>query len=282
MLKSAGFCLPARVHIHGFLTVRGAKMSKSSGTFVMAETYLKNLDPSYLRYYYASKLGPRTDDIDLNLDEFVAKVNSDLVGKVVNLASRTAKFAQRLGLSAEYPEDGGLFEHAAQQGRAIADAYETCDFNRAMRLIMELADRANVFCGIASTVDARQARRSSTRPAERMYDRPQPVSTVGRLPVTRPASLGAPVGRVAKRVSRILVPITTASNSHTSEQVSASNAAGGPQEGGSNDRRKQSSGSERHVHPTVRTAASHCRTNRWQSRSQSMILSKWICVWRAS
>src|SRR5690606_2967935 len=102
MLKTAGFRLPAKVHIHGFLTVDGEKMSKTKGTFVRASSYLKHLDPSYLRYYYASKLGPRVDDIDLNLDEFVGKVNSDLVGNVVNLASRTARFAHEVGLSAEY------------------------------------------------------------------------------------------------------------------------------------------------------------------------------------
>ena len=145
MLKSAGFNLPTKVHIHGFLTVRGEKMSKSDGTFVMASTFLDHLDPNYLRYYYASKLGPRTDDLDLNLDEFVSKVNSDLVGKVVNLASRTARFAQKLGLAESYPDDGGLFAAAADAGDAIAQAYENCDYNRAMRLIMELADRANPY-----------------------------------------------------------------------------------------------------------------------------------------
>ena len=92
MLRSAGFSLPTKVRIHGFLTVGGEKMSKSKGTFVNAATYLQHLDPVYLRYYYASKLGARLDDIDLNLDEFVAKVNADLVGKVVNLASRTCEF----------------------------------------------------------------------------------------------------------------------------------------------------------------------------------------------
>lgn len=145
MLKSAGFNLPTRVQIHGFLTVGGTKMSKSAGTFVKAETYLKHLNPAFLRYYYAAKLGSRLDDLDLNLDEFVAKVNSDLVGKVVNLASRSAKFVQEVGLSAQYPDDGGLFEHAAKVGEEIAAAYEVCDYNRAMRLIMELADRANPF-----------------------------------------------------------------------------------------------------------------------------------------
>ena len=145
MLKSAGFNLPSKVHIHGFLTVNGEKMSKSKGTFVKASTYLEHLDPQYLRYFYASKLGPRLDDIDLNLDEFASKVNSDLVGKVVNLASRTAKFVQSTGLSTEYPDDHGLFAQGAAAGDEIAAAYEACDYNRAVRLIIELADRANPF-----------------------------------------------------------------------------------------------------------------------------------------
>ena len=145
MLKTAGFSLPTKVHIHGFLNVAGEKMSKSKGTFIKAETYLKHLNPAFLRYYFASKLGPRLDDLDLTLDEFVNKVNADLVGKVVNLASRTAKFAQPTGLANVYPDDGGLFDQAAKAGAQIAEAYEACDNARAMRLIMELADRANPF-----------------------------------------------------------------------------------------------------------------------------------------
>jgi methionyl-tRNA synthetase len=145
MLKTAGFSLPTRVHIHGFLNVGGEKMSKSKGTFIKAETYLKHLNPAFLRYYFASKLGPRLDDLDLNLDEFVNKINADLVGKVVNLASRTAKFATQTGLADSYPEDGGLFKQAAAAGTQIAEAYESCDYAKAMRLIMELADRANPF-----------------------------------------------------------------------------------------------------------------------------------------
>jgi methionyl-tRNA synthetase len=145
MLKTAGYQLPEKVHIHGFLTVNGEKMSKSKGTFVRAATYLNHLDPSFLRYYYASKLTPRVDDLDMNLGEFVAKGNADLVGKVVNLASRCAGFGKATGLSAKYPDDGGLFAHAATEGEAIAAAYEECDYNRAMRLIMALADRANPF-----------------------------------------------------------------------------------------------------------------------------------------
>jgi methionyl-tRNA synthetase len=98
-----------------------------------------------LRYFYASKLSSRVDDLDLSLEEFVAKVNTDLVNKLVNLASRTAKFVETAGLSAKYPDDGGLFAAAAAAGEEIAAAYEACDYSRAMRLAMALADRANPF-----------------------------------------------------------------------------------------------------------------------------------------
>ncbi len=145
MLKAAGFNLPERVHIHGFLTVDGEKMSKTKGTFVQASTYAKHLDAQYLRYYYASKLGARLDDLDLNLEEFVAKVNSDLVGKVVNLASRTAKFVEASGLSATYPDDGGLFDDIAAAADPIADLYERGEYNAALREIMAFADRANKY-----------------------------------------------------------------------------------------------------------------------------------------
>ena len=145
MLKTAGFSLPKKVHIHGFLTVAGEKMSKSKGTFIRAATYLEHLDPSYLRYYYASKLTARVDDLDLNFDEFVTKVNADMVGNVVNLASRTAGFAHASGLAAEYPDDGGLFAAAAADGQAIAEAYEAGDYARAMRIILAAGDRANQF-----------------------------------------------------------------------------------------------------------------------------------------
>lgn len=145
MLKTAGFTLPAQVHIHGFLTVDGEKMSKSKGTFVAAKTYIKHLDPSYLRYFYASKLSSRVEDLDLAVDEFVAKVNTDLVNKIVNLASRTAKFVEATGLSAIYPDDGGLFAEAAKLGDEIREAYDATDYSRAVRLIVGLADRANPY-----------------------------------------------------------------------------------------------------------------------------------------
>jgi len=145
MLKTAGFSLPARVHIHGFLTVDGEKMSKSRGTFVRAATYLDHLDPAYLRYYYATKLSAKVEDIDLNLEEFVSRVNSDLVGKVVNLASRTAKFVKDTGLSPDYPDDEGLFRAFADRGDEIAACYEAGDYGKAMRHIVDLADRANPY-----------------------------------------------------------------------------------------------------------------------------------------
>ncbi|MDR2116931.1 MAG: methionine--tRNA ligase [Planctomycetaceae bacterium] len=145
MLKVAGFTLPKKIHIHGFLTVNGEKMAKRRGTFILASTYLKHLDPSYMRYFYASKLSSRVDDMDLNFEEFETKVNADLIGNVINLASRTAKFAVHTGLSEYYPDDNGLFEQAAALGDDIAEAYENGDYSKAIRLIMECGNRANKF-----------------------------------------------------------------------------------------------------------------------------------------
>lgn len=145
MLHAAGYQKPKRVHIHGFLLVNGEKMSKSRGTFVMASRYLESLDPDWLRYYYASKLSNKIDDLDFQSEEFVGKVNSDLVGRVVNLASRSAKFLADSGLSTEYPDDGGLFAKAAGMSETIAASYESCDYREAMRVIMTLADAANEY-----------------------------------------------------------------------------------------------------------------------------------------
>jgi methionyl-tRNA synthetase len=149
-LKASGFTLPRRIQVHGMLTVNGEKMSKSKGTFIDAKTFADHLDPAYLRYYYASKLSGKPDDLDLDFPELVAKVNADLVGKVVNLASRTARFIAGGTLAARYPDDGGLFEAGARAGEEIAAAYESCDTAKAMRLVMGLADRANEY------VDAKQ------------------------------------------------------------------------------------------------------------------------------
>jgi methionyl-tRNA synthetase len=145
VLSGAGFRTPTGVFAHGFLTINGQKMSKSRGTFIRARTYLDNLDPAYLRYYYAAKLGPTIEDIDLNLDDFVSRVNSDLVGKLVNIASRCAGFInQRFAgqLSGELPEPA-LFDAAAEAADEIAMHYERREFSKAMRRIMALADDAN-------------------------------------------------------------------------------------------------------------------------------------------
>ena len=145
MLKGGGFRMPTAVYAHGFLTVDGAKMSKSRGTFIKARTYLDHLHPDYLRYYYAAKLGPGTGDIDLNLEDFVQRVNSDVVGKVVNIASRCAGFiGKRFGgqLAAELPEPG-LFQRFVEEEEAIAGDFESRNYQSAVRRIMALADEAN-------------------------------------------------------------------------------------------------------------------------------------------
>ncbi|WCD81920.1 methionine--tRNA ligase [Pseudomonas sp. TUM22785] len=147
MLEGAGYRKPTALNVHGYLTVNGQKMSKSRGTFIKARTYLDHLSPEYLRYYYAAKLGRGVDDLDLNLEDFVQKVNSDLVGKVVNIASRCAGFihkgnAGRLVATNAAPELFAEFKAAAP---SIADAFENRDFARAMREIMALADRANAW-----------------------------------------------------------------------------------------------------------------------------------------
>ena len=147
MLASAGLRQPTAIFAHGFLTVDGTKMSKSRGTFIMASTYLEHLDPEYLRYYFAAKLGPHVDDMDLNLEDFVQRVNSDLVGKVVNIASRCAGFLRKRfdnQLSAQCTEPE-LVGELITAGDSIAALYEARDFQRAMREIVALADRANQY-----------------------------------------------------------------------------------------------------------------------------------------
>ncbi len=145
MLEGAGFRKPTKVNVHGYVTVNGAKMSKSKGTFIKASTYLNHLDPECLRYYYAAKLNSRIDDLDLNLDDFVARVNADVVNKLVNLASRNAgfiakRFDGKLAATCAEPE---LYAEFANARSAIAEAYESREFSRAIREIMALADKAN-------------------------------------------------------------------------------------------------------------------------------------------
>ena len=145
MLYGSGFRTPTSVFAHGFLTVNGKKMSKSRGTFIKARTYLDNLEPSYLRYYYAAKLGPTIEDIDLNLEDFVARVNSDLVGKLVNIASRCAGFINKRfdGRLADTLPDQSLFEQVADAAEPVAAFMEGREYSKAMRQIMLLADAAN-------------------------------------------------------------------------------------------------------------------------------------------
>ena len=145
VLEGSGFRTPTAVFAHGFLTVNGLKMSKSRGTFIKARTYLDNLDPSYLRYYYAAKLGPTIEDIDLNLDDFIARVNSDLVGKLVNIASRCVGFVNKRfdGKLAASLADESLFAEITAAAETIAGHYEQREYSKAMRQIMALADKAN-------------------------------------------------------------------------------------------------------------------------------------------
>ena len=147
MLEGAGFRKPSDIFTHGFLTINGEKMSKSRGTFIKASTYLDHLNPEYLRYYFAAKLGNNVADLDLNFDDFTSRVNADLVGKVVNIASRCAGFIKKRfngKLSAEIDQPDLLAE-LISAGDSIAESYENRDYNRAMREIMALADRANQY-----------------------------------------------------------------------------------------------------------------------------------------
>ena len=147
MLHGAGFRTPTAVFTHGFLTINGQKMSKSRGTFIRARTYLNHLDPDYLRYYFAAKLNNRVEDIDFNVEDFVVRVNADLVGKVVNIASRCAGFIEKRfegQLSGTLP-DPALTEKFCEQHSAICQYFENREFSRAIREIMALADLANQY-----------------------------------------------------------------------------------------------------------------------------------------
>lgn len=145
ILKSADFRTPTAIFVHGYVTVNGKKMSKSRGTYISARHYLNYLNPEYLRYYFATKLSRRAEDIDFNFEDFIQKINSDLIGKLVNIASRCAsfinkKFDNKLSSASFRPE---LFKQFVDKGEEIADYYESRDYSRAMKCIMELADQAN-------------------------------------------------------------------------------------------------------------------------------------------
>lgn len=147
MLSCADFRTPTAVHAHGFLTVNGKKMSKSRGTFIKARTYLDHLGPEYLRYYFAAKLNDHVEDLDLNLEDFVQRVNSDLVGKVVNIASRSAGFITKRfdGMLTEHIAEPELLNQFTAAAESIADSYEKREFSKAIREIMALADLANQY-----------------------------------------------------------------------------------------------------------------------------------------
>ena len=147
MLTSAGYRTPTAVHVHGFLTVDGTKMSKSRGTFINARTYLDHLNPEYLRYFLAAKLSNGIDDLDLNLEDFALRVNSDLVGKVVNIASRCAGFIGKGfdGYLAENPDNPDLLAEIQAAKNEIGDYFEARKYSKAIRLIMALADKANQY-----------------------------------------------------------------------------------------------------------------------------------------
>ncbi len=147
MLEGAGFKRPDTVHAHGFLTVNGTKMSKSRGTFIMARTWLDHLPPDMLRYYFAAKLGAGLSDLDLNFDDFTNRVNSDLVGKLVNIASRASGFIHKFGGGrlAEALPDPALYGEFVEATEGIAADFEARNFASAIRRIMALADRANQY-----------------------------------------------------------------------------------------------------------------------------------------
>ena len=147
MLSGANYRTPTKVSVHGYLTVNGEKMSKSRGTFITARTYLDHLDPEYLRYYYAAKLSSRVDDLDLNTEDFILRVNADLVGKVVNIGSRCAGFIKKRfeGKLSSNNIASELTDAFQTAGLSIADYYENREFNKAMREIMALADKANAW-----------------------------------------------------------------------------------------------------------------------------------------
>ncbi|WP_423811369.1 methionine--tRNA ligase [Pseudohongiella nitratireducens] len=147
MLKEAGYRTPTAVFAHGFMTVNGKKMSKSRGTFINADTYLDHLEPEYLRYYLASRLGGGVDDLDLSFSEFISKVNSDLVGKLVNIASRCAGFIHKGfdGQLAAEVSNPALLAECQGAADEIAQCYETREYHRVCRLVMGLADKANQY-----------------------------------------------------------------------------------------------------------------------------------------
>ncbi len=198
MLAGAGFRTPSRIWVHGFLTVNGVKMSKSRGTFINAETYAKHLDPQYLRYYYACKLGNDTSDVDLSLQDFAARVNSDLVGSFANLPSRSAgllkKIENRLG---RMDDAGRALVAGIEAGAAdIGRAYEACEYATAMKLAMTHADALNRHFDAEKPWEKMKADPERARGPD---DDPERRPPAGGVPGARPAALRREGGPAAGR-----------------------------------------------------------------------------------
>ena len=245
MLKTACYNLPTNVRIHGFLTVDGKKMSKREGTYIRAATYLKHLDPAALRYFYASRLSSKIEDIDLNLKEFETKVNTDLVGKVVNIASRTAKFLKDTGLSAEYPDDGGLFAEAAAQGDAIAEAYENTDYSRAMRMIVDIADKVNPFVETNAPWGTPQRPGERAKAPGRLHGGAQRISATRHLPRARPPSPRRADRGTLRRTDHLLGSGEGTRRRAPHQQVQTHDAAARPEKDSTGHRRGQRGGGSR-------------------------------------
>jgi methionyl-tRNA synthetase len=173
ILSGADFRTPTAIFANGFLTIDGQKMSKSRGTFIKARTYLNNLQPEYLRYYFAAKLSSRIEDLDINFDDFTQRVNSDLVGKYVNIASRCASFLNNNFQGALSPtlSEPGLYEEFAVAGDAIAEKFDGLEYSQAIRQIMALADRANQY------IDEKKPWTAAKDPARQ--DEVQAICTMG-------------------------------------------------------------------------------------------------------
>ncbi|MDO8418215.1 MAG: methionine--tRNA ligase [Agitococcus sp.] len=201
MLDGAGFRKPTGIFAHGFLTVNGQKMSKSRGTFIKARSYLDNLNPEYLRYYFAAKLSGSVEDIDLNLEDFTFRVNSDLVGKVVNIASRCAGFINKQfeGKLADSCAEPELLAQFVDAGVSIAEHFERRDFGRAVREIMALADKANQY------IDEKKPWALAKDPANR--EQVQAVCSVGLNMFRQLIVYLAPILPVTAEASRAFLNI---------------------------------------------------------------------------
>jgi methionyl-tRNA synthetase len=204
VLEGAGMRKPTGVHAHGFVTINGQKMSKSRGTFITARRYLDSFSPEYLRYYFAAKLGTGIDDLDMNLEEFTTRLNSDIVGKLVNIASRCAGFITKIPagrLSSTLPEPA-LYAAFAAAAKPIAAAYETRDYAGAIREIMALADRANQYIDQQKPWSSRNTEKAG-RGAGGLHPRTQSVPCAHDLFEARIAGHGGQVGALFRRVALV-------------------------------------------------------------------------------